>query len=470
MRPSRRRGRIGGLRGQVFAGLMLSLLGALLLVSLATSQLHKRQLQQAVADEARRHVAWLSALPEPYREPALTALSTNPEILFAGPADELPAEAPETAALALRPFDVHPAIWALGRPEEGPEFWVVLSLTDAQQAVTDSRRAQLLYLSLTLFFVLLVGYAFFSYVVIRPLRALSVATSRAAEGDLASPVAVIPRNEFGDLARQFNEMLRRLEEQRQELQTQLEELRLTQDTLIRSEKLAGVGQLAAGVAHEVGNPLSAVMGYTELLEDRSLDEATAADLADRILTQLRRIREIIRQLLDYSREDARQQPGPVDLKATVHEAAQLVQATTPGSGLQVEIDVDETLRARAVPGELSQALVNLLLNASRAMAEHAVDEPAVQVRAHAEDTIVILTVADEGPGVDPEVADKIFDPFFTTRQPGEGTGLGLAITHRIIERAGGEIRLLAPGESGGATFEIRLPRATRHTPNRRDRR
>ena len=450
----------------MLVGLVGLLVLALALVVLATSQLHKRHLQQTVADETRRHAQWIAQLDESEeREQAVAALQAQREILHIGPVtEELTSHLEGDQSIWIADFEGQPAMWAVD--EGSSQMVVVLSLADAQSAIDAGRGALMLYLAITLLFVTLVGYGFFSFVVIRPLRALGVATERAAKGDLASPISLMPRNEFGDVARQFNRMLETLNAQREELEEQLEqietahrELKQTQESLIRSEKMASVGHLAAGVAHEVGNPLAAVMGYTELLRDRDVDEESADDIAERTLVQLKRIRQTIRQLLDYSRADSETEPTAVELAGVIDEAVHLVEATPEGRQVDVELEIADNLPpVHAIAGELEQVLVNLFLNAVKAMHDEGTPSKLF-IGADIDGDHVAVDIRDTGPGIEPALADQIFDPFFTTRQPGEGTGLGLAIAQRLVARADGELTLCDSDD--GAHFRIRL---RRHSP------
>lgn len=443
--------------------MLLGLLGlltlALSLVALATFQLHKRHLLQSVADQARQNAAWIASLDGPAQQQALSSLRQSPMLIFAGPTSELPPQAPFVAPLTITTIDDQPVLWVTD-PQE--QIAIATSLQDAQRAIDQMGTALVLYLGLTLIFVTAVGYAFFSFIVVRPLRAISVATSRAAEGDLASPVQLLPRNEFGALGRQFNAMLKRLDaqqielkEQLQALQDAIDELKQTQNSLIRAEKLASVGQLAAGIAHEVGNPLAAVMGYTDLLRDRELDEADADDMADRSLAQLERIRSIIGQLLDYSRADSPAQPTPIAIKPVIEDSLHLMQAMATARDVEFIVEIDEDLpKARAIAGELNQVLVNLLLNALEAMAQAKTAPPKLHIKACATPETIQIDIIDNGPGVSPQLRRRIFDPFFTTRSPGQGTGLGLAICQRLITRMEGDLKLIDSAQ--GAHFRLEL--------------
>src|SRR5699024_7809455 len=159
------------------------------------------------------------------------------------------------------------------------------------------------------------------------------------------------------------------------------QLRQAQDSLIRSEKLAGVGQLAAGVAHEVGNPLAALSGYLEILEDGDLDPATRRDILTRSQRQAERIRVILRNLLDYSREDASAGVEPVDLAACIDEALHLVRAQPKARGVQIVADLPDALDSpRAIASEVVQILVNLLLNAVDALKTSDAQTPKIELR------------------------------------------------------------------------------------------
>lgn len=464
MRSTRRRGRIGGLRGQLLLGLLGLLTLALSLVALATFQLHKRHLQQAVADEALRSAAWLASLDDKVQLAALQALHQNSDLLFAGLTSQMPEGAPTPNPVAFGTIEEIPVLWATD-PDE--QIVVAMSLQDAQRAMDQMRTALMLYLGLTLIFVTAVGYAFFSFIVVRPLRALSVATFRAAEGDLASPIQLLPRNEFGTLGRQFNVMLSRLDAQRAELGDQLEalqnaidELRQTQNSLIRAEKLASVGQLAAGIAHEIGNPLAAVMGYTDLLRDRELDLASADDMAERSLAQLERIRKIIGQLLDYSRAESQADPTPTAIIPVIEDALHLMRAMTSARDVEFTVINDSDLpKALAVTGELSQVLINLMLNAIEAMGEARHRAPALKLTTTATEQTVQIDILDNGPGISSDIQARIFDPFFTTRAPGKGTGLGLAISQRLITRMGGDLQLIPSEEGAHFRIALRIARA-----------
>ncbi|HEX9291522.1 MAG TPA: ATP-binding protein, partial [Anaeromyxobacteraceae bacterium] len=259
---------------------------------------------------------------------------------------------------------------------------------------------------------------------------------------------------FERLAVAFDEERGRLAAKVRELTDANRAVADARESLLRSEKLATVGRLAAGLAHEVGNPLGAVEGYVELARAR-LPPAPHPDLVDalaRISTAAQRIDRTVRDLLDFARP-ATPALAHLDLGAVVDGSLRL--ASVQPRFRQVEVDVALAAglpRVVAEEHQLSQVLLNLLLNAADAMKSGG----HVRVEARREaDGSVVLAVGDSGPGIAAADLPRVFDPFFTTKEPGEGTGLGLAISHRIMESFGGEIAA-RNGERGGAVFELRF--------------
>jgi signal transduction histidine kinase len=282
--------------------------------------------------------------------------------------------------------------------------------------------------------VLLFG-ALFIRSVVGPLTQLAQAARRVGEGQLDGPPLAVPPggDEIGDLTERFNQMTRSLRQQR--------------DHLVQQEKLATVGRLAAGVAHEVGNPLAAILGYAEILRQNAAPDEK--EMLERIGRETERIRAIIADLLDYSRPVTGAVES-VELRRTVEAAVSLLRPQARFREVTVDNRVGE-LQARADDSKLLQILINLFLNAADAMGGKGV----IIIEAERRDHQVEVRVRDQGPGVPPQDRLKIFDPFFTTKDPGQGTGLGLAVSRSIAQAWGGDLRL---GESeAGALFVISLP-------------
>ncbi len=482
--PTRRRGFPGGLRAQLLLVLCVLVAAAFGLIAAFSLHVLRRQLHRAVVDSTQNQARLLArGVSDHHMAPADLGrqLVDTEKLTWAGVAGTdgvegsgpmPPALAHRISAAAGRKRPAHFRVAWRGTPHEvalapigdgGRAAVAISSLAPINDELTATRRMLLFYLGLDALFILVIGYAFLTFLVVRPIRAIGVASERAARGDLASPITVLPKNEFGLVGHQFNQMLDELRRGREQLERRLEELdlanrqlRATQDSLIRSEKLASVGHLAAGVAHEVGNPLAAISGYLELLEEGDLDAETNRDMVQRSQREVERIRQIIRNLLDYSREDAEPILEPLALSQCVAEALELVRAQPKARAIAIANDLDKDLPSvEAVGSQVVQVLVNLLINAVDALqTDTPVDDgPRIDIDAQVSADEIVLRVRDNGPGICAEARSRVFDPFFTTKDPGEGTGLGLAICLRIMRRMGGDIRLEStPGE--GSTFAL----------------
>jgi two-component system NtrC family sensor kinase len=242
----------------------------------------------------------------------------------------------------------------------------------------------------------------------------------------------------------------------EQLSARLDELRRTQAQLVQTEKLAAMGQLLAGVAHELNNPLSVVLGQALLLRKNAADEQLARRTGQ-IALAAERCARIVRNFLAL----ARQRPparAAVDLNRVVQEALELLAYSLRVDGVAVELALAADLPPLwADPHQLHQVVLNLATNAQHAMRDAAPPRRLRVTSAHdVSSRRVTLEVADSGPGIPPAIRDRIFEPFFTTKPPGQGTGLGLSLCHGIVERHGGTIQVAdAPGP--GAAFRIVLP-------------
>ncbi|MCB9550879.1 MAG: hypothetical protein H6705_03145 [Myxococcales bacterium] len=319
---------------------------------------------------------------------------------------------------------------------------VEFDLDPLHAAVAARQRTAFAYLLVSLVGVLVFGLYVSGRVLVRPVVALTRAVEavEAGGGGAAGLPAPAGPAELWRLHEAFGAMLGRV--------------RAAQAELVRHEKLATVGRLAAGVAHEVGNPLASVMGYVEFLRDpRGCPDELRAELLGRMDGELGRMRDTLRRLLDFSRPTP---PEPVVMRLddAVRAAVELVRFQRSMAGVEVTVS-GEAPAVVADPGRMRQVFVNLLLNAGEAMG----GAGRVWVELSAAGGEARVVVRDAGPGVDVAVASRIFDPFVTARRSGEGTGLGLAIALRLVEEAGGRLWLAsAPGEAG-AVFEVALPAA-----------
>ncbi len=383
------------------------------------------------------------------------------------------------------------------------------ALDDLREIYSRSQSMLFLYILFDAFILITVGSFLLSRIIIKPLKKLDEMTEKIAEGDLNLLGEDGGRDEIGRLIFSFNRMASRLKEDRQKLQDYIQslekvnrELRQAQNELIRSEKLASIGRLAAGVAHEVGNPTSAILGYLDLLATGNLSAQEAKEVLERAAKEAERIRRLIRELLDFSRPS----PGveeEVDINGLIINTLSLLSHQKKlWEQVQVEKDLAANLpKWKGDPHQFQQVLINLLLNALDAfkspffkqtgrakkirlatsmlppeeltsfinsIPRRRKDDPpnadystlrlkGESLRPGGEvSSVVQIEVEDNGPGIPAEAIDKIFDPFYTTKPPGEGTGLGLAICLRILESYGGRISVKSK-QGEGANFIIHLP-------------
>jgi signal transduction histidine kinase len=324
----------------------------------------------------------------------------------------------------------------------------------------------------------------------RPIRELERRAAAMAKGDLTHPVVSYSGegDEVGRLTyvleetrRELNDKVRttteinlsleqevsrrtaELERRNKELATALEQLQRAQDELVRSEKMASMGRLVAGIAHEINNPVNAVVNTVgplagvleELAQKNGAPEVEDIQEMIRVIQRgAKRTKEIVQALHNYSRGDD-DRVVDVDLHRGLDESLDLLRHHLK-NGIQVERAYGEVGRVRA-RNALNQVFMNLLTNAAQALTEKG-SGGIIKISTVREDGKVVVRIADDGPGIPPEVLPRIFDPFFTTKDVGQGSGLGLSIVHGIVERHGGTISV--ESEVGrGTTFTVVLPAA-----------
>jgi len=277
--------------------------------------------------------------------------------------------------------------------------------------------------------------------VVRPVAALVEGTRRVMEGDLGVTIPVSGRHELGALAKAFNEMTQTLAE--------------TQRQLTQADKLASVGRLAAGVAHEINNPLTGVLSYASLLRKRMEHDVPACEDLDVIVRETVRCRGIIRELLDFARPAAPARK-PMDLNEVVRRSVSVVMTQLSLNQVNLSLDLAADLpQVQADPNQIQQVIVNLLLNAA-----DAIGAEGGQIRAVTRPvgtSAIEFQLEDSGRGISAEDLPRIFEPFFTTKG-NHGTGLGLAVSWGIVEAHGGSLEVQSqPGQ--GTCFTLRLPTA-----------
>jgi signal transduction histidine kinase len=292
----------------------------------------------------------------------------------------------------------------------------------------------------------------FRRVVLNPLRRLQQATRELGRGSATASVPVRSDDEFGQLAMTFNEVSCELASYRAELEQKVAD---RGREVFRAARLADLGQLAAGIAHEINNPLGSIAAGIEGLR-RELSEAPGTpartiEFIDLVLREARRASEITSRLLRLGRhESARREP--IWLAEETREMTRMVEHLARQRSIRVVVDFDSALPPiTGDPVEWRQVLLNLVRNAVDASP----DDGTVSLSGRRESNAIVLRVCDEGCGFAEEVRDKVFEPFFTTKPPGQGTGLGLAIVHRIVTEHGGSVR--AQNWDRGGEIVVEMP-------------
>jgi len=233
----------------------------------------------------------------------------------------------------------------------------------------------------------------------------------------------------------------------------LDNLKRLQTQFVQSEKLASIGQLVGGAAHEINNPLTAILGYSELLADDPAVGDKARNLAEKIREQARRTRALVNNLLSFARQSHSEPRSPIDINTIVNTSAQFRRFDLRGQNIRIEVQAGSGIpEVRADMNQLLQVFSNIINNAVYAMQESG--GGILTVRTLFEKGNVVILFSDTGPGMrDPQL---VFDPFYTTKPVGKGTGLGLSICYGVIRDQGGHISCYNRPE-GGATFRIELP-------------
>jgi C4-dicarboxylate-specific signal transduction histidine kinase len=279
---------------------------------------------------------------------------------------------------------------------------------------------------------------------------------RAAHQQLAAANARL-QEEIGE--RQRAEQALRQSHQR--LEDALRELQMAQTRIVQTEKLSALGRLAAGIAHEINNPLTGALCYVDYACQKAT-EPTVKEVLGKADQALQRLGKTVRNMLAFARQTPETALRPVDLRQVVNDALQLLSVDLRHRQITVDVDLPESLpRVFGSHDGLQQVFVNLLMNARDAIADNEIRE--IRVRAAVREAGIEIAVSDSGPGISARIREQIFDPFFTTKPVGTGTGLGLSISRSIVAGCGGT--LVCDSIAGhGATFRVTLPLPSTERP------
>lgn len=339
-------------------------------------------------------------------------------------------------------------------------------------AEISAMRVNMLGISLILILVALAVTSIAVRISLRSINDLVVATRRVAGGDYDSKVRVDRRDEIGDLAASFNKMTEDLKSSRTALveknllEALVAELKQTQQQLIQAGKMAAVGQLAAGVAHEINNPLAGIMGYSQLVVEkmrRKLDTGITAEELPKFLSyvenmerQSQRCKNIVQNLLKFARASTREELQEVDCNAVMRETIAFVDHQVEMNQIGIITHLEpELLHVLGHDGKMQQIFTNIVINAMQAVGQ----KGTITITTRNIGGRVNIEIEDTGEGIPPEHLDKIFEPFFTTKEIGKGTGLGLSVTYGLVQDMSGDIAVRS--EVGmGTVFSLTFPATT----------
>ncbi len=316
------------------------------------------------------------------------------------------------------------------------------------------------YLTLTQLALFLLGYILFHRTVIGPVREVAQLAEKSSGITKTAefPDTLSLRGDIQKISTGLKNMIVKIVDDREKMQKLVEQssqinrdLQAAQQGLIRSEKLASVGRLAAGVAHEIGNPLQILLGYIELLS-RGADPEQRREILPRMEQELRRIHEILRRLLDFARP-IQSNIVECDLNELLKDCAALVKGRKGFHHVEFLYELDpQASRIFTEPEKIRQAVVNLVINAADATGQGG----KITLRTRTRDNNVEIEIMDNGCGISEDNLEKVFDPFFTTKEPGRGTGLGLAVCLGLVESLGGSMNLDSEIGRGTNAF-LKLP-------------
>ncbi|MBX5480318.1 MAG: HAMP domain-containing protein [Myxococcaceae bacterium] len=346
-------------------------------------------------------------------------------------------------------------------------LWAVVSETeaDALAPVARMRRTVLISIGVALVVLLALGAAY-TRRLNRRIGELAAGAEAFGRGELSRRVAMSGADELADLATTFNQMgaeleaaraklLRWNDELQQKVDEALADLRAAQAQLLEAQKLAAVGQLGAGVAHEINNPLAGILGNTQLLMmDRDESDPDFETLR-KIEISAKRCKEITANLLRFSQQRDRPELRPVNLNGVVREAISLQENQIKGEGIQVSVALcDERLQVNADPGHVQQVVLAVMANARTAMMKTPTKRLTLRTRGDGVDAVI--EIEDTGKGIAPEHLPRIFEPFFTTKDVWSNVGLGLSVAYRVMSEHRGRIDVRSePGK--GTLVTLRLP-------------
>jgi len=348
----------------------------------------------------------------------------------------------------------------------------VFSLNDIEESMSRYQHTLIIFTVMTALMFIVIGSVLLTRYLVKPLEKLIKATEDITEGYVPRHLEASGQNEIGTLSLSLARMTDKLRDDKEEIKSYIHsledsntQLKKAQGDVIRSEKLSSVGRLAAGIAHEIGNPIGIILGYIEILRDNGNNHNENTDALSRLENEVMRIDAIIRELLSFSRPTT-VAPHPIQVNPIIEEATSFIVHQKAFSTITVDLHLAESLPCiMADERQLQQVMVNLFLNSMDAMPEGGTLSIATSQSNPAHNaspagiplqSAMTITVKDTGTGMQGNDINKIFDPFYTTKSPGKGTGLGLSVCLSIVESFEGTLSVEStPGK--GTIFTIVFP-------------
>lgn len=351
----------------------------------------------------------------------------------------------------------------------GSTFFLIWDLSQIYSSIKSDQRIVFVYLLVNVLILSVIGFFRLVNLVIKPIDRL---IETADQYQLTNNVFYSEskeHSEFSQLNTALNNMLKRIEEDRAALHSNIKALELSNmeieaahREIVQAEKLASIGRLSAGFAHEIGNPIAIIQGYVELLKSSDIDDERKQEYGAKALEELERINRLIRQLLDYARESGEESKRVIVDEHLVEGVLDIVHLEKERAHIRVSSDFEPGLTCTGSSEAIRQVLLNCLLNAIDAIGEHnhADHEGLLEIQGYRKEKEgtekMIIEISDNGSGISEDQMSHAFEPFYSTKPVGKGTGLGLYVSHLIVESLGGRM-WLRTNDLEGATVSIELP-------------
>lgn len=338
-----------------------------------------------------------------------------------------------------------------------------MSLTDVDKDIKTAQNNMTIF-AIIAFLVISVAISIsIKRYITRPVRELVKETQKIARGDLSNGIHIKTEDEIGQLSSAFTQMtfdLKKADEKlvewaktlEQKVEERTEELRKTQNQLLQSEKMASLGKLAAGVAHEINSPLTGILTYSSLLHKAKKDDDPDKEDLEVIVNETNRCKMIVKGLLEFARQ-TEPQKALSDITEVINKSINLISHQASIQNVKIDKKIQPDIPKILIDGgQIQQVFINILLNAIEAMPQGG----TLTISSGIKDDLAVIEFTDTGIGIPEGNLPKIFDPFFTTKKQGKGTGLGLSVSYGIIERHRGKLDVKSQ-VGRGTTFTVKLP-------------